>query len=55
MSKEPQESNRKENIKTIRNSFVKTWKYVNLKGKYDFSNEKIKGRYDLKLDKTIAA
>ena len=55
MSKEPQENKRKEIIKTIRNSSVMTWKHVNLKGEYDFSDEKIRDKYDLKLDKAIAA
>jgi len=41
-------------IKTIRNSSIMTWKYVNLKGEYDFSDEKIRDKYDLKLDKAIA-
>ncbi len=41
MSKEPQESNRKEIIKTIRNSSViMTWKHVNLKGGMIFPMKK---------------
>ena len=47
MSKESQESSRKEIIKTIRNSSVMTWKHVNLKGEYDFSDEKIR---DLQIE-----
>ena len=53
MSKEPQESNPKEIIETIRNSSVMTWKHVNLKGEYDFSDEKIRDKYDLKLHSSI--
>jgi len=55
MSKEQQKDKRMEIIKTIRNSSIMTWKHVNLKGEYDFSDEKIRDKYDLKLDKAIAA
>jgi TnpA family transposase len=54
MSKEQQKDKRMEIIKIIRNSSIMTWKHVNLKGEYDFSDEKIRDKYDLKLDKAIA-
>ena len=54
LSKEQQENKRREIIKTIQNSSLMTWKHVNLKGEYDFSDEKIRDKYDLKLDKAIS-
>ncbi len=42
---------RREIIKTIQNSSLITWKHVNLKGEYDFSDAKIRDKYDLKLEK----
>jgi TnpA family transposase len=53
LSKEQQENKRKEIIKTIQRSSLMTWKHVNLKGEYDFSDEKIRDKYDLKLDDAI--
>jgi hypothetical protein len=54
MGNEEQENKRMEIIKTTQNSSIMTWKHVNLKGEYDFSDEKIRDKYDLKLHSYIS-
>jgi Tn3 transposase DDE domain-containing protein len=52
MDEEPQENKRMNIIKTIQNSSLMTWKHVNLKGEYDFSDEMMRDKYGLKMDQS---
>lgn len=50
ISEERQKNKRMDIIKNIQNCSLMIWKHVNLKGEYDFSDEKIRDKYGLKMD-----
>lgn len=54
IAEERQKDKRVEIIKNIQNSSLIVWKHVNLKGEYDFSYEKTRDKYGLKLDQQIS-
>lgn len=50
IDEEPQQNKRLDIIKSVKDSSIMAWRHVNLKGEYDFSDEKIKDKYGLKMD-----